>query len=403
MNNISRLHNPIQTYAWGSRTAIATLLGHPSPAAEPQAELWMGAHPKAPSEVESDGRRISLADAIAAEPERILGKATVARHGPTLPFLFKVLAAGKALSIQAHPDRTQAEAGCRREDDLGIPRQAPERNYRDSNHKPEVIYALTPFVILRGFRPPAETLDLMRRLDLPQLMPEVGEALRAGDLERFFGAYMSVDRDRLDAVLARALARIRAGADGETFAWVLKLERQFPGDRGILSPLFLHLTELAPGEAVFTGPGVLHAYLEGLGVELMANSDNVVRGGLTPKHVDVRELLEILRFEPHSPELLDSTVTGGERRFVTVADEFDLSVIEVAPGDAHGGDGASVEILLCSRGRGTLRQTFDRSAAAAGSELRFAQGDSLLVPAAAGAYRIEGDATLFRASVPATR
>ncbi len=392
MLGISRLRNPIQTYAWGSRTGIADFLGRPSPADEPQAELWMGAHPKAPSQIEIDGRWISLADAVAGDPQTILGPEIVARHGVTLPFLFKILAAGRALSIQAHPDRDQAAAGYRREDDLGIPRLAPERNYRDANHKPELIYAVTPFAILRGFRPPAEIFELLRALGLPELMPEVGEALRAGDLERFFNAYMSLDPERLDAVLARALARIDAGAAGdETHRWVAKLERQYPADRGILAPLFLHLTVLAPGEAIYTGPGVLHAYLEGVGIELMASSDNVVRGGLTSKHADVPELMRILRFEPQPPVLLPSTVTPGERRFETVADELDLSVLEVEPGAVHRRSGGSVEILLCSRGRGGVR--------AGDAELAFGRGDSLLVPASAGGYLIDGDLTLFRASV----
>ncbi len=399
MLSISRLRNPIQTYAWGSRTAIAKFLGRPSPTAEPEAELWMGAHPGGPSEVEIDGRWVSLAKVIAADPETALGARVVARHGSELPFLFKVLAAGRALSIQAHPNRTQAAAGCRREDDLGIPRTAPERNYRDGNHKPEVLYALTPFTILRGFRPPAEILALLEPLDVPELLPGVDQALRAGNLEGFFNAYMTVGREHFRGVLERARTKIEAGAaGGEAFAWVARLERRFPDDPGVLAPLFLHLTELAPGEAIFTGPGVLHAYLEGLGIELMANSDNVVRGGLTPKHVDVHELLRILRFEPEPPRLLDSTTAGGERRLESVAREFDLSVIDVAAGEVHRGDGGSVEILLCSRGQGVVRAA--GGPAAGGPAITFVQGDSLLVPAAAGGYRIEGCATLFRAGVP---
>ncbi len=398
MLGISRLHNPIQTYAWGSRTGIATFLGRPSPAEEPQAEMWMGAHPRASSEIEIDGRRVSLADAVATAPEEVLGEEVAARHGATLPFLFKVLAAGGGLSIQVHPDRHQAGAGYRREDDLGIALQAPERNYRDRNHKPEVLYAVTPFVILRGFRPPAEIFVLMRRFDLPELVPEVREALRAGDLERFFSAYMALGPEQLRALLTRALARISAGAaGGEPQAeligsWVIKLQQQFPGDRGILAPLFLYLTELSPGEAIFTGPGIFHAYLEGVGIELMANSDNVVRGGLTPKHVDVEELMRVLRFEPEPPRLLRSTVAEGVRRFEPVADEFSLSVLRATPGRILSGHGG-VEILLCSRGKGIIRD-------AAGVEVAFGRGDSLLVPATTGSYRLEGNATLFRACVP---
>lgn len=392
MLTISRLRNPIQTYAWGSRTGIADFLGWP-PADEPQAELWMGAHPKAPSDVEVDGRWRSLAEVVDEHPREVLGDAVLARHGQTLPFLFKVLAASRALSIQAHPDRAQAVAGCRREDHLGISRRAPERNYRDSNHKPEVILAVTPFVILRGFREPADILERMRHLDLPELLPVACRALGADNLEGFFSDYMRLDPERLDAVRLRALAGVDAAGGGEVDHWVAKLERQFPGDRGILAPLFLHLEELTPGEAIFTGPGVLHAYLEGVGIELMANSDNVVRGGLTSKHVDVEELLRILRFEPQPPRLLGSTVTGGGRRLETVAGEFDLSVVDVAPGNGHRAEGGSVEILLCSRGRGTVRS--------GKVELTFAQGDALLVPAVAGSYRLEGDATLYRAGVPA--
>ncbi len=402
MIGISPLHNRIQNYPWGSRTGIATFLGRPSPAAEPQAEMWMGAHARAPSEVEVDGRRISLAEVVAAAPEQVLGQQVVDRHGAALPFLFKVLAAGRGLSIQAHPDRHQAEAGYCREDRLGIARQAPERNYRDRNHKPEVLYAVTPFVILRGFRMPADILALLRRLDLPELMPAVGEALRASDLEGFFSAYMSLDAERLRAVLARAVVGARDWRrhdEAQTKligTWVAKLEQQFPGDRGILTPLFLHLSELSPGEAIFTGPGVLHAYLEGLGIELMANSDNVVRGGLTPKHVDVEELRRILRFEPEPPRTLRSTMADGERRFEAMADEFTLSVVEVAPGKVVERHGGGVEILLCSRGRGQIRD-------AAGAVIAFGRGVCLLVPAAAGSYRVEGNATLFRAAVPVDR
>ncbi len=399
MYGISRLHNPIRNYAWGSLTGIATFLGRTSPAAEPQAEMWMGAHPRAPSELEVDGRRVSLAAAIAAAPDKILGESVAARHGNKLPFLFKVLAARRGLSIQAHPDRGQAGDGYHRENKLGVARRAPERNYRDRNHKPEVLYAVTPFVILRGFRPPAEIFVLMQRLDLPELVPEIGEALRAGDLERFFNIYMSLDPERLHAVLGRALAQIATGAAGSEAqakmvgAWVVKLQQQFPGDRGILAPLFLHLSEMSPGEAIFTGPGVLHAYLEGVGIELMANSDNVVRGGLTSKHVDVEELRRILIFEHEPPRLLRSTVADGERCFETVADEFELSVVKAAPAKVLRRAGDSIEILLCSRGRGVIRD-------AAGVETAFNRGDSLLVPATVDSYQIEGNATLFRAGVP---
>ncbi len=305
MLGICRLRPTIVSYPWGSRTGIAAFLGR-RPAEEPEAELWMGAHPKAPSEVEVDGRWTSLAALVEAAPQDVLGRRVADRHGSGLPFLFKVLAAGRALSIQAHPDRRQAAAGCRREDRLGIPRDAPRRNYRDASHKPEILYALTPFSALRGFRPAAEAFELMAQAGVAEALPEACAALRAGDLKGFFTAYMALDQGRVAAVLAAALETIAAAAtDDGAFARVLELARQFPGDRGVLAPLYLHLLELEPGQALFTGPGVLHAYLEGVGLELMASSDNVVRGGLTDKHVDVAELLAILRFETQPPPSLE--------------------------------------------------------------------------------------------------
>lgn len=395
MLGICRLRPTIVSYPWGSRTGIAAFLGR-RPAEEPEAELWMGAHPKAPSEVEVDGRWTSLAALVEAAPQDVLGRRVADRHGSGLPFLFKVLAAGRALSIQAHPDRRQAAAGCRREDRLGIPRDAPRRNYRDASHKPEILYALTPFSALRGFRPAAEAFELMAQAGVAEALPEACAALRAGDLKGFFTAYMALDQGRVAAVLAAALETIAAAAtDDGAFARVLELARQFPGDRGVLAPLYLHLLELEPGQALFTGPGVLHAYLEGVGLELMASSDNVVRGGLTDKHVDVAELLAILRFETQPPRLLSSTVAAGERRFETV-EGLQLSVIDVREGLAHErGGGRSVEILLCGEGRGVVREV-SRTA-----EVAFTRGDALLVPATVPGYRTEGDATLYRAAVAA--
>lgn len=392
MIGISRLRNTVQTYAWGSRTGIAGFLGR-EPSGGPEAELWMGAHPKAPSEVEIDGRWVSLVEVIRDAPADVLGH-RAARSAAALPFLLKILAAGRALSIQAHPDRRQAEAGCRREDAAGIPRDAPRRNYRDASPKPEIIYALTPFAALRGFRPPAEVLGLMRPLGLLELLPEIGEALGRGDLAGFFGAYMGLGARRLAGVLGRALEAAEGrAAEDEAFSWVVELERQFPGDRGVLAPLYLHVLELAPGQALFTGPGVLHAYLEGVGIELMANSDNVVRGGLTPKHVDVDELRAILRFEAQAPELLTPVAAAGERRFSAGGGELELAVVELAEGEVYRrGGGRGAEILLCGSGGGEIRDS------AGGAPAAFGRGDSFLVPAAVPGYRIEGRASLFRAA-----
>ena len=389
MLGILRLRNPIQRYPWGSRTAIAELLGRPSPAAEPQAELWMGAHPKAPSEAWVDGRWVRLDELVRELPGEILGPRRAGEEAE-LPFLLKVLAAVEPLSIQAHPDRERARQGFRREEELGVPRDAPHRNYRDPYPKPEILYALTPFQALRGFRAPEEIHDLLRQLDVIDLLPECRRLEEVGGrpLERFFTAYMSLDRGRVGRVLGPALRRAGelAGA-GAHFRWIAELGERYPGDRGILAPALLHVQELQPGEAIYTGPGVLHAYLDGVGVELMTSSDNVLRGGLTAKHVDVPELLRTLRFEASPPRALEPAATSaGVRRFAT-PEGLTLEAIEVDGGRPHAGAGGRPAILLVTDGEGAI----DGAA--------FRKGDSFLLPAALASYRITGSATLFRAEL----
>lgn len=397
MREILELDNQVLPYAWGSRTRIAELLGQASPAAEPQAELWMGAHPKAPSKVRLGGEEKPLDRLIAEKPAEILGEAQLACGGPRLPFLLKVLAADRALSIQAHPDREQAAEGFEREEKLGVPIEADERSYRDRCHKPEVLYAVEPFSIMRGFRRQQEILELAAPLELEKLLPALG-ALRSGDegqgLERFFTATLELEGEgRLRRLNRIVVSRIqdRGLAGHPVYSWVLRLADQFPDDRGVISPLFLHVLRLEPGQAIFTGPGVLHAYLEGFGVELMANSDNVLRGGLTTKHVDVGELKRILRFAPQPPELL-APLAGedGEQRFAPPVDDFALTLVPLEAGHSHRRQVARAEILLVLQGEGRLR-------GADGKAHDFRRGKSFLVPATAGAYELEGEAKLFRA------
>jgi len=393
MLGILELHNPIRRYPWGSRTAIAELLGRSSPAPEPEAELWMGGHPGAPSEVLAQGRWRSLRELLAEAGDEVLGAEVATRHGGELPFLMKVLAAAEPLSIQAHPDAAAAARGFRLEEERGIHRDAPERCYRDPRAKPELLYALTPFRMLRGFRPPAEIALLFEELGLTPELPELGDLLRPGEaraLERFFAAYVTLPEERLAALLPAAVARARRGADENAiFRCVVELAERHPGDRGVLAPLLLHLVELEPGEAVDTPPGVLHSYLGGVGVELMASSDNVLRGALTGKHVDVGELLAILRYEAQPPERLRPAVgADGGRRFVGGDGELALTVLELS-GEVRC-RGGGVALLLCTAGGGVLGSAPGRP---------FRRGDSFLVPASVGDYRISGTATLFRAEL----
>ncbi len=386
----------VMPYAWGSRTAIAALTGRPTPAAEPEAELWMGAHPVAPSRTVRGGASRSLADVIAEAPEREIGDAAVRAFGPHLPFLLKVLAAAEPLSIQAHPNAEQARAGYDDEEKRGIPRDAGRRNYKDPSHKPELLCALTPFDALCGFRAIDETLALFDLLDVHALddaLAPLRASRDAAGLAETFRRVMTLDEARrvpvVDAVVG-ACAR-----PGTSFArersWAERLASLYPGDVGVVSALLLNLVRLEPGDAIYLGAGNLHAYLEGTGVEIMASSDNVLRGGLTKKHVDVPELMRVLTFgsgpvAPLRPRAIDEV----ERVYETPAREFRLSVIDLA---SHAGPVTrrthGPEILLVARGSARLD----------GTEL--ACGRSAFVPAATASYAIEGDASVFRATVGA--
>ncbi|MFJ6139432.1 mannose-6-phosphate isomerase, class I [Kitasatospora sp. NPDC092286] len=399
---MDRLVNTVRPYAWGSVTAIPALLGR-EPTGEPQAELWMGAHPGAPSRADrGDGPR-RLDELIAADPEGELGAATVARFGPTLPFLFKVLAAGIPLSIQAHPTLDQARAGFAAENALGLPPDAPERNYRDANHKPELICALDEFDGLCGFRPPAGAAALLAGLKVPALDPLIA-LLRTGTeseaLRRTLAAVLTMaDADAAAAVRDTAEAVDKAAADDPAgpYAPYTRIARDFPGDRGLIAGLLLNHIRLRAGQALYLGAGVPHAYLHGICVELMANSDNVLRAGLTPKHIDVPELLKVVGFTAGTPEVLrPEPVAGtpGEELYPVPIDEFRLSRF-VLDGRDRLVDGRTPQILLCTAG--TARLT-----AADGTALDLARGESVFLPADDTATRLTGTATgttVFRATV----
>jgi mannose-6-phosphate isomerase len=394
------LYNTIQEYAWGSRSAIPELLGRSSPADKPQAELWMGAHPKAPSRVLLlDGREVSLGELIGRNPAGILGTAVAEKFDSRLPFLFKVLAADQPLSIQAHPNLEQARAGFRWENEQGIPLDAFQRNYRDDNHKPEIISALTPFWALNGFRPIPEMLDLLRSVGFSSISNQLAAFSARPDgtgLEAFFASLMNLNHRTREQAVRETLAWAERLAEGQHTAlpfWILRLAEIYPGDIGVLSPLLLNLLLLQPGDTMFLEAGVLHAYLEGTGIELMANSDNVIRGGLTPKHVDVDELLSILKFEGRSVQLAEADDSvPGRRLFRTPAEEFRLAEIRTSGKRPYRNPAShGIELMIVVGGRGRIR--------AAGS-LDIGRGDSLLIPASAGSYTVQGDLHLYRADVP---
>jgi len=392
------LDNPIQNYAWGSHTAIAELLGRPTPSSEPEAELWIGAHPKAPSRIAEPKGKGTLDRAIQDDPVGLLGSVVCDRFGNELPFLFKVLAAQEPLSIQAHPNQEQARSGWARENAEGIPLDAARRNYRDLNHKPELLCALAPFVALKGFRAPDETARGLEPIGRPELAAEIGRLAREQTpvaLRSLFARLMTLEPEEREALLKRAAAQAARRPGDPAWRWVKSLMQRHPGDMGALAPLYLNLVTLAPGQAVFLPSGELHAYLEGTALEIMANSDNVLRGGLTPKHVDLQELLATLVFDAHAPVLLQAEDSGpGERSFRTPAREFELGFLEVGPGRPFTAtSGRGVEILL--QLEGACRLTSE------GSEIALARGRSVLVPAALECYVLEGEGRVARARVPA--
>ncbi|MGW0909902.1 mannose-6-phosphate isomerase, class I [Streptomyces sp. NPDC002853] len=385
---MDRLTNTIRPYAWGSATAIAELIGV-EPTGEPQAEMWMGAHPGAPSRT----GRGPLDEVIDENPGQELGRAAVARFGPRLPFLLKLLAAGAPLSLQVHPDLEQAREGYEDEERRGVPINAPHRNYKDANHKPELICALTEFDGLCGFRDPVEAADLLAGLGVDSLKPYV-DLLHAkpgdGALREVLTAVLTADPDEMAATVTEVTdAAERLGGPYAPYAGIA---RHYPGDPGVIAAMLLNHVRLQPGEALFLGAGVPHAYLDGLGVEIMANSDNVLRCGLTPKHVDVPELLRIVRFEPTAPGILRPEASpDGEEVYETPIDEFRLSRFVLPEGAAapHDLTAATPQILLCVAG-----------AVSVGDAGELTPGQSVFVPADEKA-EVSGVGTVFRATVVA--
>ncbi|QCO97490.1 mannose-6-phosphate isomerase, class I [Arthrobacter sp. 24S4-2] len=342
------IENVLRPYAWGSTTAIAGLLGR-QVSGGPEAELWVGAHPDSPSvAVAADGGPLPLDVLISSAPEHHLGSASVAEFGPRLPFLLKVLAAESPLSLQVHPTLEQARAGFDREEAAGVDRSAAERNYKDNNHKPEMIFALTPFEALCGFRPAASSRALFEHLaasmremsvEVPHLFLEVMEDLSA-----------PVEHDALKAAFTRLIggghavshavrelvAALKAGLPTDPYqaelSTAVSLHGHYPGDPGVLISLLLNRISLSPGEAVYLPAGNVHAYLHGLGIEVMASSDNVLRGGLTPKFVDVPELLNTIEFESVGvPMLAAETSALGQELYRPPFREFQLQRIVLEP------------------------------------------------------------------------
>jgi len=353
---MEHLEGALRPYPWGSHTLIAQLRDEPSPSPQPQAELWFGAHPAAPATVNGQG----LDEAIAADPAAALGKRVTEAHGDQLPFLVKLLAAAAPLSIQAHPSLEQAQEGFARENTEGIALNSPNRNYKDPNHKPELIVALTEFRALAGFRPVPDTAAFFAELGSAELdryatlLPTDGE----GDLRALFTTLISLPHQpRVELIESVQRAAEELVDQHSAPAWMvdaaevyLELNRAYPGDVGVLAALLLNVLTLAPGEAAFLRAGQLHAYLSGLGVEVMANSDNVLRGGLTTKHVDVPELVKVLDFSTLENPRAEAAPSHGGVEFQLPVDSFAVRVHSLAHGETLVIDEDGPAIVLCTSG-----------------------------------------------------
>ena len=381
-------------YPWGTTDAIPAILGIEGDSS-PVAEYWLGAHPLAPSWVGEE----SLADALRRDPS-LLGEASVTQFGARLPYLMKILSARHALSVQVHPSREQAEEGYAREDAAGLPVASPVRSYKDDWPKPEILVALDEFHTLVGFRDPAETYALFEGLGALGLVRDIVGPLvdRAGvaGLQEVFLDILSVADDRramVDQVLAMAMARRDApGALGEFARTAVELDGSFPSDPGILGALLMNRVRLAPGEAVYVAAGVPHAHLRGTGIEVMANSDNVIRGGLTNKHVAVDELVRLVDFSPSAPEILAGVeAQPGAWAYRTECPEFSVWRLEVAPGrDVLAPDEGRARIALVTSGEVALTDATGSLVLPRGRSAFLAAGNSPATFSGAGQVFVSG-------------
>lgn len=370
----------MQPYAWGSREALPRIMGVP-PTGEPQAELWLGAHPRAPSVLRRSGVDQPLDQVIAADPVGELGADTVRSFGGELPFLLKVLAVAQPLSLQAHPTRQQAQAGFDAEEEQGIPVDADHRSYRDRNHKPELVCALEPFTALCGFRPPSSAVALLESLGVPELAPAIG-FLQEGEADQALRWLLERPPPAGAEIAHQVVAACaQPGPFPNERQWAVRIGEQHPGDVGVAIALMLNLVQLDPGQALYLGAGNLHVYLHGVAVEIMASSDNVLRGGLTVKHVDVPAMLEVVDCRPD--EVPVQTPDGPHFTFQSPIPDFCLTRIEVTDAVSCRPDGP--EILLCASGE----------VSAAGQEIR--GGGSVWLPAGTGEYEVAGAGLVFRA------
>ncbi len=390
-----KLKNVIQPYAWGTTDFIPQLLKYSNDNATPQAELWMGTHANGMSQDEKTGQ--NLIKILQQNPQFYCNRDSIDTTG--LPFLFKVLSAASPLSVQVHPTIAQAQAGYSRENEANIPVNAPTRNYKDANHKPEIICALTPYYGMKGFRPISEIQASFQNLNLPPRLNDVVRSQPTDEslwLQTFFATLWGLNEQETTHLLASALGQYPATNDKTSSAyWLHRCNELYPNDLGALAPIYLNIFELKPSQATYLDAGTMHAYLEGSGIELMANSDNVLRGGLTNKHVDIDELLSIGKYQSESVRILQAQKSASNAWL-----SFDTPVADFKLFYATSDDALTLEcaelprfgrILLVTEGAFSLTEGADT--------IQIKQGESVFI-AAESQPTIQGSGTLFLATKP---
>ncbi len=397
-DTICKLKGKVMNYAWGGYDFLPNLLGITNPDHKPFAEYWMGAHPMAPSELMTHDGYQSLYAMIKENPEKILSEKVYARFGE-LPYLFKAQDVNEILSIQVHPSKAEAEKGFDREESEGIPINAPYRNYKDRNHKPEVMVALSEFWLLHGFK----QLDAIEKtLEDVQEFNVLLPLFRREGLKALYQFVMEMEQVDINALLVNLIKReIRKKNDNELTKempgwWVARIfEGQSEGvniDRAVFSIYFFNIVKANPGEGVFQSAGIPHAYMEGQCIELMANSDNVLRAGLTPKHIDVPELMKHTIFESIIPNVMSgNTVLPGEKIYPCPVADFGIAKIDLSSTIAYSSKSYSLELMIVTEG-GVLIN----------NKLVLKRGEAVAIPAGESyTMQASGNCTLFKAFVPA--
>lgn len=386
---MQKLINSVQNYAWGSKTALTELYGIANPQQQPMAELWMGAHPKSSSQVvDANGQTVSLRDVIEKHKSTLLGDAVAERFGE-LPFLFKVLCAAQPLSIQVHPNKRNSETGFARENAAGIPLDAAERNYKDPNHKPELVFALTPFLAMNAFREFSEIVSLLQPVaGAHTAIAHFLENPNAERLSELFAGLLNMQGEEK----SRALAILKAALEnqqGEAWQTIRLIAEFYPDDSGLFSPLLLNVVKLNPGEAMFLFAETPHAYLQGVALEVMANSDNVLRAGLTPKYIDIPELVANVRFDakPANQLLTTPEKNGAELDFPIPVDDFAFSLHDLSAQETPVAQ-QSAAILFCVEGEAVLSKGEQR--------LVLKPGESAFISAAESPIMASGVGRLAR-------